>query len=402
MSGIWYVLGLVVVGVIVYIACKNGRNSGQTEEVIRVLQENGMLREQLGRFEQDKKHLEDKSAQLETEKANLVKACETQFKITADQVFKESVREHQEAMAPIVSSLKERVEDFRKKIDEQLDFNKKAVEASKNIQDVTVNFVNALRSDLHQQGAWGEDTLRKLLSDSQLEFYEQTASADKRPDFIVTLPNGQVVIIDSKTIFTHYDEYIRASDKDKSAKLKAHLQDVRQKIAELAKKKYNDVLADICAKKDIPMPDNPISLVLMFVNPAAALTCALEHDLELLQYAKTNNIALVTVPTLTSTLQIINQLWNQHNLENKCVEIKRLGVELVNGFRKFLEQYIPAGKKLHEAVDAYEQAVSIMGKDNTQGLIAKVQELVNCGIEATGKITSKSAISSTGFNGRKK
>lgn len=54
MSGIWYVLGLVVVVVIVYIACKNGRNSGQAEEVIRVLQENGMLREQLGRFEQEK------------------------------------------------------------------------------------------------------------------------------------------------------------------------------------------------------------------------------------------------------------------------------------------------------------------------------------------------------------
>ncbi len=406
MSGIWYVLGLVVVGVVVYLACKNGRNSGQSAEVIKVLQENGMLREQLGRFEQEKKYLESKAVELEAERTHLLKTCETQFENMANKIFKEHVsgfqEKNQEVMAPIVASLKERMAEFNQKIETQLDFNKKAVEASKNIQDVTVNFVNALRGDLHQKGAWGEGTVRKLLIDSQLEFYEQTSSADKRPDFIVTLPNGQVVIIDSKTIFTHYDEYMRASDKDKLVKLNAHLQDVRKKIAELAKKKYNEVLADICAKKDIPVPDNPISLVLMFVNPAAALTCALEHDMELLQYAKTNNIALVTVPTLTSTLQIINQLWDQHNLENKCVEIKRLGVELVNGFRLFLEQYIPAGKKLHEVVDAYEQAVSIMGKDNTQGLIAKAQELVNCGIEATGKITSKSAISSTGFNGRKK
>lgn len=80
---------------------------------------------------------------------------------------------------------------------------------------------------------------------------------------------------------------------------------------------------------------------------------------------------LVSFPTLISTLQIIDTLWTGHDLQQNHQEIKRLGQELVSGFGKFLAQYILAGKKLHEAVSAYDQAISIMGNDTTQGLIAK-------------------------------
>lgn len=236
--------------------------------------------------------MEDKSAQLETEKANLVKACETQFENMVNKIFKEHIsgfqEKNQEVMAPFVASLKERMAEFSKKIETQLDFNKKAVEASKNIQDVTVNFVNALRGYLHQKGAWGEGTVRKVLLDCGLKegvnFFQQSTSGDdkKRPDFIVSLPNGQVVILDSKTIFKHYDEYMRADAKDKENKLQEHLKDVRNTISSLRKKNYHKEVADICAKQKIQIPDDPISLVLMFVNPEAALTCALEHDPEII------------------------------------------------------------------------------------------------------------------------
>lgn len=414
MSGIWYVLGLVVVGVIVYMACKNGRNSGQSEKVIEVLQESVALREQLARFEQEKKYLESKASQLEAERANLLKACEMQFENVANKIFKEHVsgfqEKSQEVMAPIVASLKERMAEFNQKIETQLDFNKKAVEASKNIQDVTVNFVNALRGDLHQKGAWGEGTVRKVLMDCGLKedinFFQQADSGTgkKRPDFIVSLPNGQVVIIDSKTIFKHYDEYMRADAKDKESKLQEHLKDVRDTISSLRNKSYHKAVADICAKRKIQIPEDPISLVLMFVNPEAALSCALEHDPEIIQLAREQKVALVSLPTLISTLQIIDTLWTGYDLQQNHQEIKRLGQELVSGFGKFLAQYIPAGKKLHEAVDAYEQSVSIIGKNNTQGLIAKAQELANLGVDNSPDITKsdKKLIASTGFDGSKK
>lgn len=409
MNTIICILGVLITAAVVYWACKSGSNAGSTAELLQIMRENGDLKQKLGQFEQEKNYLAQQSAQLETEKATLIKACETQFENMAHKIFKEHISSfhtsNKEAMEPIVASLTARLADFNQKIDAQLDYNKKAVEASKNIQDLTVNFVNALRGDLHQKGAWGEGTVRKVLTDCGLKeginFFQQATNADdkKRPDFIVSLPNGQVVIIDSKTIYKHYDDYMHADGKDKDALLQEHLKDVRNTISALRKKNYHKEVADICTKRNIQIPADPISLVLMFVNPEAALTCALEHDPEIIQLAREQKVALVSLPTLISTLQIIDTLWTNHDLQQNHQEIKRLGEELLTGFGQFLAQYISTGKKLHEAAESYDIAASIMGKDKTQGLIAKAQALVELGAGTPDLTkTDKRLISHTGFD----
>ncbi len=105
---------------------------------------------------------------------------------------------------------------------------------------------NALKGNSQVQGAWGEMILSTILERSGLregqEFVTQTSHFSDdgtrvRTDVEVRLPNGDVLIIDSKVSLNAFNAYVNAADEIERAQyLKVHTASLRGQIKELAGK----------------------------------------------------------------------------------------------------------------------------------------------------------------------
>lgn len=106
----------------------------------------------------------------------------------------------------------------------------------------------ALKSESKTQGDWGEMVLSNVLTAAGLkeglDYVQQAQETDADgnrliPDVEIPLPNGEKLLIDSKTSVTAYLDYVAAPDeaaRDRAAK--NHLTSVRHHLDELADKDY--------------------------------------------------------------------------------------------------------------------------------------------------------------------
>lgn len=416
------VIILLILCVFILIMIKKVNNSNQNDKQESLLREIGDLKGQIEAISFEKNHLFEEKQNLIKEKENLLKACETQFENTANRIFNQQTNIFKESnkleLKNIIDPLKQDLENFRKKLDSEAlrqtsdkeNLNnqiQKVCDVNLQIQNTTKNFVDAIRGKSIVRGSWGEDTVAKLLTDmgfiENVNFFKQVFDDGKRPDFIILLPNGQVVILDAKTIFDKYYEYIQSTNKDEQeCLLKEHISNIKNTIKSLNTQKYQKYIVNFCNKIGVKIPNEPISLVLMFINPESALTCVIEKESNIIQEAKNNNVALVTLSTLVSTLQIINSLWNSHNLQKEHEKIKEYAENLINDFSNFLKNYLILRKNLENALNTYENSIHIVGENNKSGLIYTAQQLAN--IIPVNDIPkgTKSVIKQTGFDGSKK
>ena len=363
-------------------------------------------------LEAEKKFLEKARIQLEEERTKLVESCRVQFENVANKIFNEQKEVSRTEITHIITPLNKQLEEFsvRQAADKAHLASQitRVAEANGKVQQITDNFVRALLHKPQFRGEWGEDALRQLLTDMGLregqQFFQQVVDEDdKRPDFIVLLPNKQAVIIDAKTIWDKYYEYMQNSDPAQAAALlKAHVANVKETINKLATKKYRSGLKKFYATLNANMPEEPVSLVLMFVNPEAALSTAVAEDATIVQEARQKNIALVSATTLISTLQIIEALWTNYTVQQSNEEIKNLAEKVVLEMGRFLSGYKQLGKHLRDACGAYENTVSTVGDTNKTGLLLLAQQLADLCPSADLSKADKRVLKDTGFDGTKK
>lgn len=413
---------LLIFCIVIWVMFKKVNNSNQSDKQESLLREIGDLKGKIEAINSENNHLLEEKQNLMKEKENLLKACETQFENTANKIFAQQTNIFKEnnklELKNIIDPLKQDLENFRKKLDSEAlrqtsdkeNLNnqiQKVCDVNLQIQNTTKNFVDAIRGKSIVRGSWGEDTVAKLLTDmgfrENINFFKQVFEDGKRPDFIIPLPNGQVVILDAKTIFDKYYNYTQATSKTEEEQfLKEHISNIKNTIKSLNTKKYQKEIENFCNKIGSNIPSEPISLVLMFVNPESALTCVIEKDPGIIQEAKNNKVALVTLSTLVSTLQIINSLWDNHNIEEEHEQIKEYAEKILEDFSNFLKNYITLKKYLNDAISVYQNSINIVGEDNKSGLIYTAQQLAN--IISVNDIPKgiKNVIKSTGFDGSKK
>jgi DNA recombination protein RmuC len=134
-------------------------------------------------------------------------------------------------------------------------------ETEQALRSETSNLAKALRAP-KVRGVWGEMQLRRVIELAGMldhcDFLEQsTAETEEgrlRPDLLVGLPGGKIVVVDSKTPLEAYlDAIALDDDAQRSLKLKDHARQTRDHVTKLGKKSYCDAFN--------PTPD----YVVMFV-----------------------------------------------------------------------------------------------------------------------------------------
>ena len=103
---------------------------------------------------------------------------------------------------------------------------KQLASQQKELQDTTTDLKNALKSST-ARGKWGEIKLRNIVKlsgmDQHIDFQEQTTTKTEegsiRPDMIVNLPNGGIIVVDAKSPYKSFLESIEEDDPDASREL---------------------------------------------------------------------------------------------------------------------------------------------------------------------------------------
>ena len=326
-----------------------------------------------------------------------------EFKVLANEILQEKSKSfsemNHERLAEILNPLKERLEGFKKTVEETYNNEarerfslkeqiKELVERSESIGAEAKQLTHAVRGDSKIQGDWGEMILESILEKSGLEkdreyFVQETLRDEEghtiqgsdgrkmRPDVIIRYPGGEnhQMVIDSKVSLTAYVNYVNAEDADEARlALKQHLVSVRKHIDELAGKSYQDYVG----KGDH---------VMMFIPNEAAYLAAMQADHALWQYAYEKKVLLLSPTNLIAALKLVADLWQRDKQTRNAIDIAEEGGKLYDKFAGFVDDMEKIGKSLNTTAMAYTDAMKKL-KTGNGNLIGRVEKLKVMGVKA--------------------
>jgi DNA recombination protein RmuC len=333
-----------------------------------ILRLNNELTEQL----QKEEHLNDKlnifKGELEIVHTNM----REQFKNIATDVLENKktvfITENKTQLDTILNPLRTNLTEFKDKIEatrkediQELTSLKKEIDLLQklNVQlsDDAKNLATALKSEVKMQGNWGEDRLNMILEAEGLQKYidfsreelyrDDEIDKNRKPDFILKLPDNKCIVIDSKVSLTAYVNYFNAATtEEKTEYLKLHLRSITDHINNLADKNYQTLAG-------LTTPD----YVFLFMPVESALTLAMNQNADIFNNALKRKIVLITPTTLVATLKVVKILWQKENQVKNVEEIFRQCGELYNKFVTFLDEMDRIETALTAATKAHADAM---------------------------------------------
>jgi len=329
------------------------------------------------RDEQQAKVLREKNVEIERflqekEKsfAAAVKTLQEQFANLAAQTLKtqsgDLTKRNSEQLEAVLKPLREQLETLRSATERtQAEHAQLAESIGKDvgrIRDAAKELAGvseALSSNTGFQGRKGEEILAEKLRQAGLEegvnFFLQTGTASDRPDAQVCDTENRWLIIDSKVVLTSYFQYAEAKDEaTRQTKLAEHVSRVREKIDQLAKKKYPKVFAD--EHKDRTY----LPVTAMFVGYEAPLLEALKAEPSLWKFAADNNVVLVTPLTLLAYLRLVYLAWQHEKEARNQAAIVNAARELLTRMNTFLTTFEGVGKALQDVQAKYDDARGVL------------------------------------------
>ncbi|HZL54630.1 MAG TPA: DNA recombination protein RmuC [Solirubrobacteraceae bacterium] len=218
----------------------------------------------------------------------------------------------------------------------------------------TGTLVGALRRPT-TRGSWGEIQLRNVIEMAGMvahcDFTEQTTidgddGSKLRPDVLVRLPGGKLIVVDSKVPLDAYLQAMEAStEEERAVHLTRHARQTRDHITKLASKGYQSQL------------ESSPELVVMFVPSDGIYHAALSEDPSLLEYGVDQQVLLATPTTLIGLLRAVHYGWKQELIAASAREIAETGRELHKRIARFVEPLAKVGRQLGSAVGAYNEAI---------------------------------------------
>jgi len=338
--------------------------------------------------------LENQKGEIE----NLQKRLTTEFENIAQKILKErsdefSISNHK-SLSEILNPLKERIQDFEKKVDEtyknelrdkiSLSEEVKALaRLNTRISEEANNLTKALKGDVKKQGNWGEVILERVLERSGLtkgQEYEREEVVDgadlsvQRPDVIIHLPDNKHIIIDSKVSLVAYERLMSAETEElRVAYLKDHINSLRSHVKLLSEKNYQNA-------QNLNTPD----FVLMFLPIEASFSVAVQGDSDIFAYAWERKIVIVSPTTLLATLRTISSIWKQENQTKNAQEIARLSGALYDKFIGFAEDMAKIKTNIDRTSNSFDDAMKKM-KDGSGNIIRTAEKIKELGAKTGNK-----------------
>jgi DNA recombination protein RmuC len=221
------------------------------------------------------------------------------------------------------------------------------------LRQETGNLVSALKRP-STRGSWGEIQLRNVVEMagmvSHCDFLEQsTIQTDEgmlRPDMLVRLPGGKLVVVDSKVPLDAYLSSLEATEEnERELHAARHARQTREHIAKLAAKGYQRQF------------DSTPEFVVMFVPSDGIYQAALAQDPALIEYGVGQQVLMATPTTLIGLLWAVHYGWRQELIAQSAREIAESARELHGRLGRFVTPLAKVGRQLDSAVGAYNEAV---------------------------------------------
>ncbi len=354
------------------------KNDGLQQQLQKLGNEHTQLKTTLEKREE---HFQQQMQQLSETKQSLTK----EFENLANKIFEEKGKTFtQSSQAGIDSLLKpfrDQIEGFQKRINEVHDASlqgnttlnseiKKVLEIGLQMSKEANNLTSALKGDSQQRGAWGEAQLRRTLEMSGLveeAHYEVQSSfkdlegKQKQTDYLIKLPDGKHIIIDSKVALNAYDRAVGAESPEAYQLAMAdHVKAVRKHIDDLASKDYTNLVG-------MRSP----SFVLMFMPIEPAYIEALKSNKDLFEYGYKKGIVLVSHTTLIPILRTVSNLWMIERSNAEAREISEKAGDIYNTVCTVAERLSKLGGTLSTVSNHYNNTVKALA--GQQGLYGKVE-----------------------------
>ncbi|MBO6608893.1 DNA recombination protein RmuC [Altererythrobacter sp.] len=334
---------------------------------------------------QMKEAREEMLAQFKALGSEVLSKSQEEFLKRAEERFKQSEEAGEAKIKTLLHPVGERLAKYEKQVAELEEKRTDAFgqltgliqsmrEGQEEVRREAQRLGNSLTNAPKARGRWGEQQLKNLLeqvglaqhTDFELEASIETDEGRLRPDAIVRIPGGKVLVIDAKVSLNAYQAAFEADDDDaRDAALADHVRSMRNHVQSLGAKSYQSQFEDA--------PD----YVVMFVPGEHFVAAALEHDPDLWNFAFDKRVLLATPTNLVAIARTVAQVWRQDGLAKEAQEIGRMGAELYERLAVAADHLKRVGGGLESAVNNYNKFVGSFERN----VLSSGKRLAEKGIE---------------------
>ncbi len=292
----------------------------------------------------------------------------------------------QSSIESLLKPFREQIEGFQKRVNdvhtESVKGNaaleneiKKVLEIGLKMGKDADNLTSALKGDSQKRGGWGEAQLERTLEMSGLvagtHFEKQSAFKDadgrrKQTDYLINVPGGKQMIIDSKVSLVSYDKVVAAdTPESEELALNEHANAVKRHIDDLSSKDYTNLIG-------VRSPD----FVMMFMPIEPAYIEALKYEKDLFSYGYEKNIVLVSHTTLIPILRTVANLWMMERSNKEAREISEKAGDIFNQVCEVAIRLQKLGGSLGAAANHYNDTLkSLVGRQGLHGKVERFEQL---------------------------
>lgn len=387
-----------------------GRAAVETfgQRIAGLEEENGRLKTERARQDEMLASERKRIVDMEVHYQKTREAAKAEFEMLAQKVLDARTEklktEGREQLKGVVDGLAADIKAFREKIAaSDLESAKNTTELKTRIGELVGqtaavtsqanNLADAIRGEAQLTGEWGEIQLRRVLECAgvaegvgytyQETFLDpETGRRSKRTDFVVNMPEGRRLIIDSKaTVEAARDYHAAKTKEEKEAALASVILSVERHIDEIRTANYPAVVPDSLPVVLMYIPVDEVYILAMKAKVSARNSGELVRE-----YAMRHNVVLVNSASVIPVMRLVEMMWNAEKARKNNAVIISTAQELLRRCNAFVQSFLDMGEAFDAAGRSYAEAKSkLVDAPGGQSILKAANALIGLGVEPKTK-----------------